>query len=861
MQRRLYLGELQTPAASPGCTILTPNENAARTLGILPLSLEGLAQLTLGEGRVANPILAQRLLREAVENVLDSTDPAGVARSLLPAIRELLRADADLETEPSSTRARRALTVARAYRRLLREQNLVDPAETLQEAARLSPRRRPVQVYGYPRFGAAEVAFLDAVAGDGSVAFLPFADDALFAENLEAAKALEDRGWTVQTTPSPDTWSPRVPTTAHVYPHLEAEVRGVLAQVKALLTDGASYEDLVIVARDDAFYGPTVLSVAREYGVPVRAFYRLPLAETRVSDWLRLLLEAASDGYPFESTARLLAHPLGPGMPEKDWPHVRKTRPAGLQAWSEAGMPLPTTWPHGWPLEKTRAGWLGRLDALLDANDFGRKTSSWRSEVIALMNLKNAAAWLGEPEEEVLSRADFLRELEELLYVAATPAHSEREGVALHTPLSLFGARYRHIFTLGLVEGAFPAHAADDPALDFYEREKLRNESGIRLELADERARRERLSFWMLLQVPEERLTLSYPSLVDPRAALPSPYFGLLSAEPVPPGPLPAASPEEARRAYLRTETFEDPVLPWALHAWQVERRRESAAPFDLYDGVTSIPVDHVSRRFSVSELGDLARCGFKWWAGSLLKLREPEEGGESPALFGSFYHEALRCAVERARSRLQESGASPQGWREAVSECPQEAAEEAEAHLEMHQLRAWKLRRASHLEMLRRAVEGEGFALPGAEATASETSFEGEWRGFQVKGRVDRVDRIQGDLAFVDYKTSGSVPSPDLQLSIYREAAAQVLFPDDVVKDAYYYSLRAGERVRAKRSDDDKLDRVVDEIRANLDAGHLPPDSLERDPLQAVCRWCAFDLVCRRGPRLDRKLDLEAEP
>jgi hypothetical protein len=162
MQRRLYLGELQTPAASPGCTILTPNENAARTLGILPLSLEGLAQLTLGEGRVANPILAQRLLREAVENVLDSTDPAGVPRSLLPAIRELLRADADLETEPSSTRARRALTVARAYRRLLREQNLVDPAETLHEAASLSPRRRPVQVYGYPRFGPAEVAFLGA---------------------------------------------------------------------------------------------------------------------------------------------------------------------------------------------------------------------------------------------------------------------------------------------------------------------------------------------------------------------------------------------------------------------------------------------------------------------------------------------------------------------------------------------------------------------------------------------------------------------------------------------------------------------------------------------------------------------------
>ena len=76
------------------------------------------------------------------------------------------------------------------------------------------------------------------------------------------------------------------------------------------------------------------------------------------------------------------------------------------------------------------------------------------------------------------------------------------------------------MFTLGLTEGGFPPSVADDPALDFHERKRLR-ERGIRLELADERARRERLSFWTLLQVPQERLVLSYPKLVGGQGGSP----------------------------------------------------------------------------------------------------------------------------------------------------------------------------------------------------------------------------------------------------------------------------------------------------------------------------------------------------
>ncbi len=43
---------------------------------------------------------------------------------------------------------------------------------------------------------------------------------------------------------------------SHIYPHLEAEVRGVLAQVKSLLFEGVAADEIVLVARNDAFYGP-----------------------------------------------------------------------------------------------------------------------------------------------------------------------------------------------------------------------------------------------------------------------------------------------------------------------------------------------------------------------------------------------------------------------------------------------------------------------------------------------------------------------------------------------------------------------------------------------------------------------------
>jgi RecB family exonuclease len=817
--------------------VLTPNENAARTLGVTPLSLETLAARIVGEDRIADSVLVQRLLRQAVEEALGSDDPSGVARTMLPNVRELFRAGVDVAGDLGSARARRVIEVARAYRELLRARGLVDSSEVLWEAAGSDPPRHPVRVRGYPRVGMAEVAFLDAAAGEGSSVHFPYAEDGLFADNLEIALALEHRGWTVERDPLRETWETEVTTEAYSYPHLEAEVRGVLARVKALLTGGVPHDEMVLVARDEARYGPAVLAVAEEYGVPVRALYQVPLSDTRVGYWLNLLLEAMVGGFPFETAARFLAHPLGPGIPSGLWARVRKAHPKGVTAWEEVGVDLsPLTWPE----VDTRAGWLDRLDELFGAYSLYRKVRSWPREVAALSAAKAAVGWLAEPAEEKISRERFVEEVDEVLRLTTTVVHPEGKGVALHTPLSLYGASYRHVFALGLTEGGFPPSIADDPVLDYHERKHLR-EQGIRLELADERARRERLSFWTLLQVPQERLVLSYPKLVRGREALPSPYFALLGIEPVAPTPLPAASLEEARKAYLQREGLEgDAVISHARAAWEVERRREGSAPFDHYDGVLDIPLDRVERRFSVSELGDLARCGFRWWSKSVLGLREPEEG-EPPALIGSLYHRSLEIAARDAEGS--------EDVRRSVLENLEAGFEEAERELDMGRVRGWIHWREVYLAQLERAVRAEDFALPGAEVAQTEARFAGEWQGFEVVGRVDRVDRTPEGLVFVDYKSTARAPDPDLQLSVYREAAAEALFPGEQVRDAYYYSLRKAERIRAKEPTAEALGELAEGIRDALGTGRLPPDVLQR-----ACAFCEFDLVCRRGPRLDRK-------
>jgi hypothetical protein len=154
VRRLAHLGGWNDVGECHGRVVITPNETAAATLGAPPMSLEGIARELLNEEWIAHPVTVQRLLREAMGEALGSADPEGVSRTLLPPIRELFRAGADLGADPGSARTGRLFEAARHYRSRLRAQGLVDPAEVLWEAAAVPPRR-PVLLWGYPQLSPA----------------------------------------------------------------------------------------------------------------------------------------------------------------------------------------------------------------------------------------------------------------------------------------------------------------------------------------------------------------------------------------------------------------------------------------------------------------------------------------------------------------------------------------------------------------------------------------------------------------------------------------------------------------------------------------------------------------------------------
>lgn len=862
MKRTLYLNSrsnllVQQLANHPELIVITPTLQAARGRKVPSQSLEAIAlQIPL---RVA-PVLSHRILRTTVNEVIETSDTEGTTRALTPALKAILRAGIDLDKleTVSSIRTQQLARLARVYTAKLREGGLVDPSEVLWQATSLQPQRQSVLIYGYfhPRID--ELAFLNAIAGDGSMMLLPCSDSAIFIDNHEAVGWLQQQGWQVEAAVVPATTGEQLQACflngtdvpngvqSYIYPHLEAEVRGVLSQVKSLLVAGVAANEIVLVARDDAFYGPAVTDVAWEYNLPVIALYAVPLITTRVGSWVQLLLEVIQEKFPFESTVKLLSYPLCSGLPAEVWLEARKLHPSGIWAWQSLGVNLSLL---DWPQQDTRAEWVQRLQDVLNKFDLRCSAERWAREIVAFYKLQEGLIDLAKPEAESISLQDFAQDVIDSLVLLSVPAQPGRGGVELYTPMTLFGAEFKHVFVLGAAEGILPAPVQDDPVLDFHERKQLLSQ-GFQFEGAAQAARREAISFYALLQTATTTITFSYPQLIGSKASLKSPYLARLRLEPTPPPPGCVASVEEARRIYLRRDGApNDPVLPHAFHAWTVENRREGAALPDEYNGVVGLPLDPATRVFSASQLTALGQCPFKWFVDKVLRLAELEEAENrcSPLLKGNLYHRCLELALTKV---LGAADLSQVGMEQLKS-----AFWQAEQDLGFPNLPAWNAQRSEHIKTLSRTIQQPDFLQPGAEIIALESEFEGELYGLKVRGRMDRVDRTPEGLVLWDYKTGSSKPigikddsgkaNLDIQLPLYIHVAA-TLFPGEIVDAAYYYSLSKGKLFNAKSSEE-TLSAIAQRVKTHLETGHYPVDP---DVEQKVCRSCSYDMVCRNGSR-----------
>lgn len=886
-QTRLELLK-QRQAIAPGTQVICAHPSLATALDVPYCSLEMLARQECEQKgwRILSPLMAHQrrlaVVREQVQDPrrartwpqLQTTSIAdgeisALERRFMPGIMTLLRSNLDLAAlaaiTPPDSPLTLVLQVTRAYCDRLEAEQALDPAQVYQRAATLQPTARLLWVCGYPEWidRQPRLQFLTAIAAAGSILSLPSSPELDLPGQHQAIADLQARGWTVETgedEPSASAnstmSSPVDNRPADSYLNQEEEVRGVLRQVKRLWHQGVAPQDLALVTWDTEGYEPMLREIAWEYELPIAGDRSRPLLKTPLGAWLKQVVAAVRSRFDFEATAALLRHPLTPTAAHIigaiDWELVRRRHPHNSQGWRDCGarlMPL-----EGWT-RGDRSTWIARLRQLLDGWQLEQRLLSHPGDRGCWSSLEQALQYLAQATPGRLTLEQFTQELLDILSWLPVAPHHPQGAIVLHSPETLLGARYRHLWVLGVADGILPSPLPSDPLLDLYSRKQLRKQ-GFAIETALTLTQRQLLVFRDLFRVAEQ-LYLSYPRQIKTTPRGPSPYLARfkIAVQAADETGAIASWQELRQRGVRQSLSLEDPVLAHATRSWAIEQRRLQAQGGDRFQGLTDVPLDIPQRCFSASQLTHLGQCGFKWFAGDLLKIRELTEAETelSGRLRGKLYHKTLELATQKALETR-----SPD-LRQALLQHLEAAFEEAEALEQLPDLAAWGARRKEHLQRLRRTLSQASFLGDESQILATEQSFEGEWYGFQVRGQVDRLDRTPKGYVIIEYKNRSNWPTRakndqgkadlDVQLPLYQDLVGQQIQEETPTESAsvqaYYYSLTKGKPIgKGNKVDRAALERFSDRLKTHLNQGYYP---VEPDNQQSVCQYCPHDLICRK--------------
>jgi len=333
---------------------ITPTRHAAKTLNVIPYSLATIAKKLLDQ-KVVPAITSYQLLREAIREILAPQDLEGTIRTWMPTIQTVLQSIVNPDfSSTSSQRVRDLFHVVRRYQEKLRELNYIDTGEMLWQAISIISQREKLCIYGYfdPRID--ELEFIKAIASEDSIIYLPYQEEQhFFLRQKKVIEQLTNSGWEIHdlavATTLPSLGEklaqqfieqkrdfPSQPCiNAHSYSSNEAEARGTLQQIKQLLHQGISANEIVIVAGNETKWGELFLDIAWEYQVPIRLPYLIEIADTRIGAWVTLLLEIIENNFPFDLTARMFSHPLSSPMGKEFWETVRTQRPTNFEDWQK----------------------------------------------------------------------------------------------------------------------------------------------------------------------------------------------------------------------------------------------------------------------------------------------------------------------------------------------------------------------------------------------------------------------------------------------------------------------------------------------------------------------------------------------
>ena len=498
------------------------------------------------------------------------------------------------------------------------------------------------------------------------------------------------------------------------------------------------------------------------------------------------------------------------------------------------------------------------------------------------------------------------------------PGNPSRTGrILVTTATDARGLPHQHVYILGMAEGVFPAEVSEDPLYLDSERERLQVDS-ILLETQAERIDDQGL-FYELISLPRQTLTLSRPTIQDGKVWIESHLwravkhvFPELEIQKMAVGdvvhPQDAASYDElllSLASQLNQSDAEESqyalgVQNWLgsdaemssqwghiLHGRKVDSNRLSGEPYDNYSGYLLHPdlQDAVAkllgadRIWSATQLKDYGLCGFRFYAKRLLKLDEmgePEEGYDILQL-GSLNHKIL----EETYNQLKVDGVPihPDECDFALSTLEAVAHEWFEKAPRVFGFSAsamWESEKSIILNRLKALVsldfsEDSPLHKFGSEREIyqQELSFDNiripladDIEPLRIRGFIDRVDRIDDKLLFIDYKTgsraintSEMIEGRDFQMMTYTLALMTILETTDTdleLAGGMFWHLRnlstSGVIDVHKEDDMQAINEAKQHIANNLKTGREGQFKVHANHIEEgkCVRYCEFSHLCR---------------
>ncbi len=463
-------------------------------------------------------------------------------------------------------------------------------------------------------------------------------------------------------------------------------------------------------------------------------------------------------------------------------------------------------------------------------------------------------------------------------------------------PLSRAGyANRTHIYVVGMDESTFPGGATEDPLLLDGERGGVSSELELRRTRPAEQV-------WHLIRVlgmASNKLTLlsCRQNLSDGRERYPAALFQQ-AAEQMAIAPIPVARvlPEDPAQALDDAEALllhypsadytsvVNRAFPWLVSGQNARRAREWHG-LTTCDGWLGAPTPELAITaqhgiFSPSKLEMLARCPYRYFLRHVLGILPTEETEADPTrwLDPLSYGALLHSLFHKFMQTLKARGERPDREQHSAliqSLLKREIEKQKETHPVEHQA-------AYHADVKRLSQAAQVFlAVESDEKNADPIGFEvsfgfGESGGlnneapvtlelsddvaFRIRGRIDRVDRVEDDFAIWDYKT-GSMAQYDerdllkrgthLQWALYAYALEAILKhrePGRVQMSGYVFP---GDREHGRRLSDTppapetlgNILRPLLELVANGGFFHVQKSH--------ECDYCIYNRVCG-GERLD---------